>query len=481
MTAVAGPVPGVRRAPLPRERGMGASILVAAISSAFGTLLIATTGFIGAWLLSDPYLAGGETVTAVVAILSTLLIAVAMYVAAVVTTNTFATVVAGRTRQIALVRLIGASARSERRRVARQGLVVGIIGAVIGVISGTAAAALLLEGAQIAWSIDVDYLVVQPALLAPPVIVALATWASAWVGSRRVLDVSPLEAISGAVERNTREAASGRARRVAAATLFVGGTLVLAAGVAVGLMSPFGVVIAFLGGILSFTGLILGASMIMPLVLRTTGRLFGRSAEARLAAQNALRYPERSSRTAIGVVIGVTLVTMFAVAAQSARELLIRSGGGEPPQQLLSLMDTFAAIMTALVAVSAVIASVGLVNLLTLGVIQRRRELGLLRTLGFSKPQIRRMVSLEAVHLIVTSVTLGLLLGVLYGWAGAQALLGSVGVPPAFTSPTFVAPAVPWLTVAVVVASTAILTVAATVAPTRLATAAMPMQALADD
>lgn len=481
MTAVAEPVTGMRRTLLPRERGMGASILVAAISSAFGTLLIATTGFIGAWLLSDPYLAGGETVTAVVAILSTLLVAVAIYVAAVVTTNTFATVVAGRTRQIALVRLIGASARSERRRVARQGLVVGIIGAVIGLIGGTTAAALLLEGAQIAWSLEVDYPLLQPALLAPPVIVALTTWAAAWVGSRRVLDVSPLEAISGAVERNTREAASGRARRVTAATLFVGGTLVLAAGVAVGLMSPLGVVIAFLGGILSFTGLILGASMIMPLVLRATGRLFGRSAEARLAAQNALRYPERSSRTAIGVVIGVTLVTMFAVAAQSARELLIRSGGGEPPQQLLSLMDTFAAIMTALVAVSAVIAAVGLVNLLTLGVIQRRRELGLLRTLGFSKPQIRRMVLLEAVHLIVTSVTLGLLLGVLYGWAGAQALLGSVGVPPAFTSPTFVAPAVPWLTVALVVASTAILTVAATVAPTRLATAAMPMQALADD
>ncbi|MCM3500818.1 hypothetical protein M3667_02865 [Microbacterium sp. P26] len=110
--------PALPRA-LPRaQRGLGASVLVAAISSGFGTLLIAATGFIGTWLLAAPYLAGRESVVAVVAILSALLVGVAMFVAAIVTTNTFATIVAGRTRQIALMRLIGASARSERVRVA---------------------------------------------------------------------------------------------------------------------------------------------------------------------------------------------------------------------------------------------------------------------------------------------------------------------------------------------------------------------------
>lgn len=460
---------------------MAPSILVAAISSGFGTLLIATTTFIGVWLLADPYLGGRETVVAVVAILSALLVAVAMFVAAIVTTNTFATIVAGRTRQIALMRLIGASARAERARVARQGLVVGAIGAAIGLIGGTAVAALLPPLARLAWGVDVDYQVLQPSLLAPAVIVTLTTWASAWGGSRRVLDVTPLQAISGATERTAQEAVGGRARRVVAVVLFAGGSLVLAAGIALGLVSPLGVVVAFFGGILSFTGLSLGATMVMPPALRATGRLFGRSAAARLAAENALRYPERSSRMAIGVVMGVTLVTMFAVASQSAREMLVRSGGGEPPEQLLSLMDTFAAIMMSLVGVSAVIAAVGLVNLLTLGVLQRRRELGLLRTLGFSAGQIRRMVFLEAAHLTVTAVVLGLLLGVLYGWAGAQALLGSVGVPPLFQSPTFVLPGIPWPTVGLVVGATALLTVVAAVAPTRLATASSPIDALSHD
>ena len=93
----------------------------------------------------------------------------------------------------------------------------------------------------------------------------------------------------------------------------IGGGL-LALGILAGLVTPLGVVIAFVGGILSFTGLALGATLVMPPVLRLVGRAFGSSATARLAAENAMRYPERSSRMAIGVVMGVTLVTMFAVA-----------------------------------------------------------------------------------------------------------------------------------------------------------------------
>ena len=86
-----------------RERGMGATILVSAISAAFGVLLLSATGYIAAWVDADPYLGGGETVTVVLGILSVLLVGVAIYVAAIVTANTFATIVAGRVRRIALM------------------------------------------------------------------------------------------------------------------------------------------------------------------------------------------------------------------------------------------------------------------------------------------------------------------------------------------------------------------------------------------
>lgn len=474
------PAPGTARWAWLRERGMGATVLVAGISAAFGVLLLSATGYIAAWLRADPALSGSEMLTLVLTILSVLLTGVAVYVASIVTANTFATIIAGRTRQIALMRLIGASARAQRSEVARQGLAVGAIGAIAGLLGGIGAAFALRAVADAALGISTTFEVLQPVLLLPALVVALTTWVGAWSGSRRVLTVTPLEALSGAAPRTHAQTASSRGRNAWAAVLFLAGAVLLGSGVLVGLLSPLGVVIAFLGGILSFTGLALGAVLVMPPLLRTTGRLLGRTATARLAAENAQRYPERSGRMAIGVVMGVTLVVMFAVANESVKSVLIASSGGEPPAEMTRIMDTFAAIMMGLVAVSAVIAGVGLVNLLTIGVVQRRRELGLLRALGLSSGQVRRVVLFEAVHITITALAFGLVLGVVYGWVGAQSLLGSVSVPPAYSSPTFVAPAVPWLPVLVVVAATAMLTAIATVVPTRLATRVTAVEALAE-
>ncbi|MFL2000251.1 ABC transporter permease [Microbacterium sp. A1-JK] len=464
-----------------RERGMGASVLVAALSSAFAVVLMSTTAFISLVLRSDPFIGGSETLVFILGFLTVLLVGVAVYVAAIVTANTFATVVAGRTRQIALLRLIGASAKAQRAEVAQQGLIVGAIGATLGFVIGTV---LSLGGAQLAVQLMglalVDDVSTQPLLVLPVVVVALTTWGAAWAGSRRVLTVTPLQALGGSVEPTRETVARRSGRNIAALVLFVIGGGLLALGIAVGLVTPLGVAISFLGGIFSFTALALGATLVMPPVLRLVGRLFGRSATARLAAENALRYPERSSRMAIGVVMGVTLVTMFAVALETVKAVLTASSGGELDPGMATLIDSFSAIMMTLVAVSAVIAGVGLVNLLTIGVVQRRRELGLLRALGMSNAQVRRMVLLEAAHVTIAALSAGLVLGIAYGWAGAQSVLGSVRFPPAWLSPTFVLPAVPLWPVLAVVVATAILTLVAAVVPTRLATRVAPVAALAE-
>ena len=460
---------------------MGASVLVAAISSAFGVLLITATGYIAAMLRADPYIGGSGMLASVLGFLTVLLVGLAVYVAAIVTANTFSTVIAGRTRRIALLRLIGASARAQRAEVARQGLAVGAIGALLGLVGGTALAA---GGVWVAGRmLGLERLVfdlVQPVLLVPAAVVALTTWAAAGAGSRRVLDVTPLQALGGSVEASCDQVVRRTARNVTAVALFVSGGGLLAAGVLLGLFSPLGVGVAFVGGILSFTGLALGATLVMPPVLRLVGRLFGRSATARLAAENALRYPERSSRMAIGVVMGVTLVTMFAVALESVKAVMTAAGGGSLPPELTALLDTLSAIMMGLVGVSALIAGVGLVNLLTIGVVQRRRELGLLRALGVSNGQVRAMVLFEAAHITITAAATGLVLGIAYGWAGAQSLLGSVPVPPSGQSPTLVWPAVPLWPVVAIVAATAVLTLVAAVVPTRLATRVAPVEALAE-
>lgn len=462
-----------------RDRGMGASILVAALSSAFGVLLLSATGFIGAMIAADPYIGDSGLALAVIAILGVILLALALYVAAIVTANTFSTIVAGRTRRIALMRLIGATARSQRGEVATQGLVVGAIGALVGLAAGMAIGALGILAAQRLVG-DVAYDIAQPQLLIPAVVVVLTTWAAAWVGSRRVLTVTPLQALGGSVER-AHDEFSRPARNVTSMILIGIGAALLGVGAMTGMLSPLGIVPAFLGGLVSFTGLVIGSTAIMPPLLRLVGRLFGRTAVSRLAAENALRYPERSSRMAIGVVIGVTLVTMFAVAAETAQTVMIRSAETAGyPQERLEVLDQFAIVMTVLVGVSAVIAAVGLVNLLTIGVVQRRRELGLLRSLGLSNRQIRNMVLLEAVHITLTALTFGLILGVAYGWAGAQSVLGSVPTQLGIAS-FIVLPAVPWLTVGGVVLAAAALTLVAAVTPTRLATRVAPVEALAAD
>jgi putative ABC transport system permease protein len=486
MTAVATVVPetaatGPRLGWL-RDRGMGASILVAALSAAFGVILVEVTAYIGAVLQADPFIGDSETLAIVVALLSVLLTAVAMYVAAIVTANTFSTIIAGRTRQIALMRLIGATARSQRAQVGRQGFIVGVIGAAIGLLAGLLFAVVGVQvGAQFVANDPTGFSLAQPFIALPVVGVALTTWAAAWAGSRRVLSVTPLQALGGSVERTLEEVSGKPGRHIGAWILLISGAVLLAGGVVIGLITPLGVVVAFFGGILSFTGLVIGSVMIMPPVLRLVGRMFGSSATARLAAENALRYPERSSRMAIGVVMGVTLVTMFAVALESAKRLMMSQVDGEVPDEFFAPFDAFAGIMMVLVAVSAVIAAVGLVNLLTIGVVQRRRELGLLRSIGLSNGQVRRMVLLEATHITVAATFTGLVLGVAYGWIAAQSLLGSVPTLPDFEPAGFVLPQIPWIPVAIIVVATAVLTLAAAATPTRLATRVAPVEALAAD
>ena len=463
-----------------RERGMGATILVSAISTAFGVVLLSATGYISQAFSSNAEYGGSGTMVAVLALLSGILLAVAVYVGAIVTANTFSTIIAGRTRRIALMRLIGATARSQRREVATQGLIVGAIGAVVGLVTTTPAVVLalpLLDGALDATS---DWSPVQAVLVIPAVAVVLTTWIAAWSGSRRVLTVTPLEALGGSVERSREEIAGARGRKTGAIVLGAIGVVLLVGGILIGLLNPVGVLVAFFGGLFSFTAVSISAVSVMPPLLKATGRLFGTSVTARLAAENAVRYPERSSRMAIGVVMGVALVVMFAVAAESVKSLVAASSGGEPDAAFNEMIDTFSTVMMCLVAVSAVIAAVGLVNLLTIGIVQRKRELGLLRALGLTSAQIRRMVLIEAAHVTVTALLFGLVLGVLYGWVAAQSLLGSVAMPPLWMSPTFVAPAIPLIPVVIVIVATATLTLGAAVAPTRIATRTAPVEALAE-
>ena len=458
-------------------REHGPSILVALLSSAFGVALLQTTTALALVVGADPATGDSGQVALMLGVLAGVFIVIALYVGSVVTSNTFATIIAGRTKTIALMRLIGSTASAQRRAVAREGLLIGVIGAGLGALVGTAVAAAmfsLLVWMDILPALGFNYL--QPIAVLPAVAVILTTWLASWTGSRKVLVVAPVQAIGAAQELSHEETTGRRGRNAFAIALFLCGIGTVLLGVAVGFITPAGVLIGVVGGVLSFTGLMLGAHLVMPPVLRLVGRAFGASPSARLAAQNAVRYPERSSRNTIGLVIGVTLVTMFAVAIRSFETMLRRSAEGNPESLagIETVMMIAVAVMSILTGFSAVIAAVGMVNNLSLSVLQRTRELGLLRALGFTASQVRRMILAESAQLTFAAVLVGLLLGTFYGWAGAQALLGS-----SLGSPTLMVPGIPVTILVIIVGGAALLTWVASVAPARRATTIAPVTALA--
>ena len=81
------------------------------------------------------------------------------------------------------------------------------------------------------------------------------------------------------------------------------------------------------------------------------------------------------------------------------------------------LIDQMLFILYALLSLAVIIAVLGIINTLTLSVIERRQEIGMLRAVGTQRRQIRTMITLESVQMSVFGAALGVLLGLGLGWA----------------------------------------------------------------
>lgn len=93
---------------------------------------------------------------------------------------------------------------------------------------------------------------------------------------------------------------------------------------------------------------------------------------------------------------------------------------------LQSQLDSFLAVIQGFLAFALLIALLGIANTLALSVFERTRELGLLRAVGMTRRQIRRMVRWEAAIVAVFGGLLGVVLGILFGLAAATAMPESI-------------------------------------------------------
>lgn len=91
-------------------------------------------------------------------------------------------------------------------------------------------------------------------------------------------------------------------------------------------------------------------------------------------------------------------------------------GGNFIGQLIASVFDFLINAVNGLLGMSVVIALIGIVNTLSLSVFERRRELGLLRAVGMTRREVRRMVRLEAMQMSLLGTLIGLGAGSLLAW-----------------------------------------------------------------
>ncbi|MEU6990115.1 FtsX-like permease family protein [Streptomyces sp. NPDC046465] len=250
---------------------------------------------------------------------------VSLFIGSFLVVNTFTMLVSRRTREIALLRAIGAGRRQMVRSVLLEALLIGLTASAAGFLLGLGIAAVLPD----VLSTTGDTLPDGPLVIgARPVLAALGvgvgvTVLAAWLPARGAAGIAPIEALRAAEQPPS--AARSRRRGLAGLAL-----LVIGAGLLVSLTgaedaSEENLRSAMLGcTVLLFAMIVLSPLLAAP-VIRLAGRLTGRfGVIGRLARENALRDPRRTAATAATLMISTALVAGLAVIGNSTGQALDR-------------------------------------------------------------------------------------------------------------------------------------------------------------
>ncbi len=96
-------------------------------------------------------------------------------------------------------------------------------------------------------------------------------------------------------------------------------------------------------------------------------------------------------------------------------------------------IDQMLMLFSGLLGLAVIIAVIGIANTLALSVVERTREIGLLRAVGLSRSQVRRMIRWESIITALFGALLGIGVGIGLGWAVVTAMasegLGAVAIP----------------------------------------------------
>lgn len=251
---------------------------------------------------------------------------VSLFVSVFIIYNTFAIVLSQRTRELALLRAIGAAPRQVGTSVVGEALAVGIAASIAGLAGGIAVARGLealfgLLGASLP---DLPTVLAARTVIAAVVIGVGVTLVAALGPARKAAAIAPMEAMAaGEVESDNL----GRRRMASGLGLVVGG---LVLGI-LGLFVVSGTVgtLALLGT--ASVAVFVGTTLLGPIAVGPITRLVGRplariaGVSGRLARANAGRNPRRTATTAGALMIGLALVTTALTVGQSVKANVART------------------------------------------------------------------------------------------------------------------------------------------------------------
>jgi putative ABC transport system permease protein len=223
--------------------------------------------------------------------------------------NTFSIIVGQRTRELALLRIVGASRRQVFRSVLAEAAIVGLASSVIGLGLGVLAAIgleALLRGFGI--TLPTGSLVFGLRTVLVGLAVGVGVTVVAAIGpARNAVRIPPIAALS---DQSSAGDGSLRRRFIWGAAVALAGAALLAVGLAKPVIALVGV-----GAVLIFVGV----AMLSPAIARPISSVIGRplarvlGVPGQLGRENSMRSPRRTAQTASALMVGLALVAAMSV------------------------------------------------------------------------------------------------------------------------------------------------------------------------
>ncbi|MET8704452.1 FtsX-like permease family protein [Kitasatospora sp. NPDC004723] len=250
---------------------------------------------------------------------------ISLFVGIFIIANTFTMLIAQRTKELALLRAIGASRKQVTGSVLVEALAIGVISAGAGLVAGVGVGAGLQSlVASLDDGMPTGSLVIKPLTVVVTLLVGvLVTVLSALLPAVRAARIAPVAAMSSGDQPTSHK--SLMVRNAIGSALAAAGIALVAFGASKGnadgrMPVAFGALLAVLG---VFVLLPLLSRPVIALVGPVLGRLFG--TPGKLARQNAVRNPRRTAATAAALTIGLTLVSGLTVIGSSLTDTVDRA------------------------------------------------------------------------------------------------------------------------------------------------------------